>query len=88
MQTPSAGGPLSLAGNRSDDASRHEGKNMSSLAVESRSMEEPGRLEKFSLLGGPLHRLGTALGPRTRRNEHGGAGAGSGFVLVVNLVWR
>jgi hypothetical protein len=25
-------------------------------------MEEPGRLEKFSLLGGPLHRLGQQLG--------------------------
>jgi hypothetical protein len=25
-------------------------------------MEEPGRLEKFSLLGGPLHRLGRRLG--------------------------
>jgi len=35
---------------------------MSSLAVESRSMEEPGRLEKYSLLGGPLHRLGQRLG--------------------------
>ncbi len=35
---------------------------MSSLAVESRSMEEPGRLEKFSLLGGPLHQLGRRLG--------------------------
>ena len=35
---------------------------MSSLAVEARSMEEPGRLEKFSLLGGPLHRLGQQLG--------------------------
>src|ERR1019366_7901556 len=37
-------------------------QNMSSLAVESRSMEERGRLEKFSLLGGPLHRLGRRLG--------------------------
>lgn len=35
---------------------------MSSLAFESRSMEEPGRVEKFSLLGGPLHRLGRRLG--------------------------
>jgi hypothetical protein len=35
---------------------------MSSLAIESRSMEERGRLEKFSLLGGPLHRLGRRLG--------------------------
>ena len=40
-------------------ASRREGK---SLAIESRSMEERGRLEKFSLLGGPLHRLGRRLG--------------------------
>ena len=37
-------------------------QNMSSLAIESRSMEERGRLEKFSLLGGPLHRLGRRLG--------------------------
>ena len=37
-------------------------QNMSSLAVELRSMEEPGRLENFSLLGGPLHRLGRRLG--------------------------
>ena len=35
---------------------------MSSLAAESRSMEEPERLEKFSLLGGPLHWLGWRLG--------------------------
>ncbi len=35
---------------------------MSSLAIESRSMEERGKLEKFSLLGGPLHRLGRRLG--------------------------
>jgi hypothetical protein len=42
-------------------ASRREGKT-GSLAVESGSMEEPGRLEKFSLLGGPLHRLGQHLG--------------------------
>jgi hypothetical protein len=37
-------------------------QNMSSLVVESRSMEEPGGLENFSLLGGPLHRLGQRLG--------------------------
>jgi hypothetical protein len=37
-------------------------QNMSSFAIESRSMEERGRLEKFSLLGGPLHRLGRHLG--------------------------
>ena len=37
-------------------------QNMSSFAIESRSMEERGRLEKFSLLGGPLHRLGRRLG--------------------------
>jgi hypothetical protein len=35
---------------------------MSSMAIEPRSMEERGRLEKFSLLGGPLHRLGRRLG--------------------------
>lgn len=35
---------------------------MSSFAIESRSMEVRGRLEKFSLLGGPLHRLGRRLG--------------------------
>ncbi len=35
---------------------------MSSFAIEPRSMEERGRLEKFSLLGGPLHRLGRRLG--------------------------
>jgi len=35
---------------------------MSSLAIESRSMEERGRLENFSLLGGPLHWLGRRLG--------------------------
>ena len=35
---------------------------MSSFAIEPRSMEERGRLEKFSLLGGPLHRLGRHLG--------------------------
>jgi hypothetical protein len=35
---------------------------MSSVAIESRRMEERGRLEKFSLLGGPLHRLGRRLG--------------------------
>jgi hypothetical protein len=37
-------------------------QNTSSLAIESRSMEERGRLENFSLLGGPLHRLGRRLG--------------------------
>ena len=37
-------------------------QNMSSFAIESRSMEERGRLENFSLLGGPLHRLGRRLG--------------------------
>src|SRR6202045_1627145 len=37
-------------------------KNMSSMAIEPRGMEERGRLEKFSLLGGPLHRLGRRLG--------------------------
>ncbi|MGB8900952.1 MAG: hypothetical protein WCC90_17670 [Methylocella sp.] len=35
---------------------------MSSFAIESLSMEVRGRLEKFSLLGGPLHRLGRRLG--------------------------
>jgi hypothetical protein len=37
-------------------------QDMSSFAIESRSMEERGRLENFSLLGGPLHWLGRRLG--------------------------
>ena len=37
-------------------------QNMSSFAIELRSMEDRGKLEKFSLLGGPLHRLGRRLG--------------------------
>ena len=50
-----------------------------------RNMEEPGNFDEFSLLGGPLHRLGTALGSRPRGNEHGCAGPVSGFAPVVDL---
>jgi hypothetical protein len=59
---------------------------MSSFAIESRTIEERGRLEKFSLLGGPLHRLGRRLGLVRRETNTVALGLALGLVSW-SILW-